>query len=173
MLTGNREYNEIYKKYKNLVLKVAYIYSGDNYDAAEDITQDTFLKLYIGFEELKDGNVSAWLYTTAKNSALNFNKKFKREVLSEDDELYKKKEEVLYKKQFHEKIMAALSKKNPRWYEAIILVYYMDIPQVKVAEIMEIRKEVLHALLHRAKKWIRKKFGAEYEEMQDKDGRIP
>ncbi len=75
MLTGNREYNEIYKKYKNLVLKVAYIYSGDNYDAAEDITQDTFLKLYIGFEELKDGNVSAWLYTTAKNSALNFNKK--------------------------------------------------------------------------------------------------
>ena len=70
MLTGNREYNEIYKKYKNLVLKVAYIYSGDNYDAAEDITQDTFLKLYIGFEELKDGNVSAWLYTTAKNSAL-------------------------------------------------------------------------------------------------------
>lgn len=34
MLTGNREYNEIYKKYKNLVLKVAYIYSGDNYDAA-------------------------------------------------------------------------------------------------------------------------------------------
>mgnify|MGYP002562898855 CR=1 FL=1 len=49
MLTGNREYNEIYKKYKNLVLKVAYIYSGDNYDAAEDITQDTFLKLYIGF----------------------------------------------------------------------------------------------------------------------------
>lgn len=26
MLTGNREYNEIYKKYKNLVLKVAYIY---------------------------------------------------------------------------------------------------------------------------------------------------
>ena len=126
MLTGNREYNEIYKKYKNLVLKVAYIYSGDNYDAAEDIETE-----------------------------------------------FIEKEEVLYKKQFHEKIMAALSKKNPRWYEAIILVYYMDIPQVKVAEIMEIRKEVLHALLHRAKKWIRKKFGAEYEEMQDKDGRIP
>lgn len=125
MLTGNREYNEIYKKYKNLVLKVAYIYSGDNYDAAEDITQDTFLKLYIGFEELKDGNVSAWLYTTAKILRWILIK-FKREVLSEDDELYKnkeqfgesletefiEKEEVLYKKQFHEKIMATLSKKN-------------------------------------------------------------
>ena len=82
MLTGNREYNEIYKKYKNLVLKVAYIYSGDNYDAAEDITQDTFLKLYIGFEELKDGNSFGMVIYNSKNSALNFNKKFKREVLS-------------------------------------------------------------------------------------------
>lgn len=180
MLTGNREYNEIYKKYKNLVLKVAYIYSGDNYDAAEDITQDTFLKLYIGFEKLKDGNVSAWLYTTAKNSALNYRKKYKREMLSEDDELYKnndqfgdsleteylKNEINLYKKEFHNKIMSALSQKNPRWYEAVMLVYYMEVPQVKASEMMGVRKEVLHALLHRAKKWIRKKFGAEYEEMQ-------
>ena len=26
MLTGNREFNEIYEKYKNLVLKAAYLY---------------------------------------------------------------------------------------------------------------------------------------------------
>ena len=71
MLTGNREFNEIYEKHKNLVLKAAYIYSGDNYDVAEDITQDTFLKLYKVFEDLKHGNISAWLYTTAKNAALN------------------------------------------------------------------------------------------------------
>ena len=44
MLTGNREFNGIYEKYKNLVLKVAYIYSGNNYHVAEDIAQDTFLK---------------------------------------------------------------------------------------------------------------------------------
>ena len=36
MLTSNREFNEIYEEYKNLVLKAAYIYSGNNYDAAED-----------------------------------------------------------------------------------------------------------------------------------------
>ena len=32
MLTGNREFNEIYEEYKNLVLKAAYIYSGNDYD---------------------------------------------------------------------------------------------------------------------------------------------
>lgn len=38
MLTENREFNEIYEKYKNLILKAAYTYSG-SYSAAEDITQ--------------------------------------------------------------------------------------------------------------------------------------
>ena len=40
MLTGNHEFDEIYNKYKNLVLKVAHDYSED-YDAAEDIAQKT------------------------------------------------------------------------------------------------------------------------------------
>ena len=138
--------------------------------------------MYLGMSYIDRGcvtqdeyeNLRVYLYEPYERIGGNGSAK---RIMQEVDKLpihkFIEKEEVLYKKQFHEKIMAALSKKNPRWYEAIILVYYMDIPQVKVAEIMEIRKEVLHALLHRAKKWIRKKFGAEYEEMQDKDGRIP
>ena len=37
MLTDKQDYDEIYQKYKNLVMKAAYKYSG-NYDIAEDIT---------------------------------------------------------------------------------------------------------------------------------------
>ena len=86
MLTGNREFNEIYEKYKNLVLKVAYIYSGYNYDAAEDITQDTFLKLYTGFKDFKREKIPAWLYTVTKNSAVNYRKKYGRLVSIDDEE---------------------------------------------------------------------------------------
>ena len=84
MLTGNREFNEIYEKYKNLVMKTAYIYSG-SYETAEDITQDTFVKLYIGYEHFRKDNVPSWLYTTAKNAALNYRKKTGREVLGSND----------------------------------------------------------------------------------------
>ena len=66
MLTENREFNEIYEQYKNLILKAAYTYSG-SYNAAEDITQDTFLKLYMGYDSMKKKNISSWLFTTAKN----------------------------------------------------------------------------------------------------------
>ena len=86
MLTGNREFNGIYEKYKNLVLKVAYEYSGDDYDAAQDITQETFLKLYRNFDKLKDGNVYGWLKITARNTAINFRMKNSREVLELDNE---------------------------------------------------------------------------------------
>lgn len=40
---------------------------------------------------------------------------------------------------------------------------------LKAAELMGIRLEVLHSLLHRAKKWIKKKYGTEYEEMNRED----
>lgn len=179
MFTGNREFNEIYEKYKNLVLKAAYMYSGDNSDVAEDITQDTFLKLYVNFEELKRGNIPSWLFTTAKNEALNIRKKSKREILigereeleisepsgeSAEDE-YLDNESDQEKRLLHERIFSALMEKNRRWYDAVFLVYYMDIPQAKAAEILGMRTQALYTMLHRAKKWISKNFNAEYEEM--------
>ena len=79
METCNREFNEIYKKYKNLVLKVAYTNSGNNYDAADDISQEIFLKLYENFDSLNSERVGGWLSKTARNSAINFRKKYGRE----------------------------------------------------------------------------------------------
>ena len=50
-----------------------------------------------------------------------------------------------------------------------VLVYYMDMPQVKAAELMGINLRTLHSLLHRAKNWIKKNYKAEYEEMNRED----
>ena len=128
-------------------------------------------------DELKDINIKAWMYTTAKHMALNYNKKAEREVLSEtgDDpvildledsaeDTYMERMKDDEQTSLHEEIFAALYKHNPRWYDAIRYVYYLEIPQSAVAERMEISIEVLHSLLYRARKWIRKKFGVEYEE---------
>lgn len=178
MLTENREFDEIYGKYKNLVLKAAYTYSG-NRDVAEDITQNTFLQLYIFYDDMNHSNIKSWLFTTAKNYALNYKKKIKHEVLdngvtddsviqdmveSAEDEVMKELLE-LDRTDLHERIFEALMMRNRRWYEAITLSYYLEIPQTKVAEQMGVSVEVLHSLLHRAKDWIKKTFGVEYDEL--------
>lgn len=179
MFTGNREFNEIYEKYKNLVLKVAYIYSGNNYDAAEDITQETFLKLYTGFEDFKREKIVSWLYTVAKNAALNHKKKHDRLVSIDDEEnglentlstesieeSYLEREHTTDTEELNDRILSDLMEKNPRWHDAVLFAYYMDIPQERVAQIMGVRLGVLHGILHRAKVWIRKTYGVEYEEM--------
>lgn len=181
-MTENLTYHEIYELYKNLVFKVAYDYSG-NYDIAEDITQSTFMTLYVYFDEMYKSNLKSWLFTTAKYAALNYIKKAEREVLideyGEDMEsltsnfVQSAEEEVLAKEKkmetsrLHEKILLDLLEKSPRWYEAIMLSYYLKIPQKKVAEEMGVSVNVVHSMLYRAKEWIRKEYEAEYRELNE------
>lgn len=185
-MTENVAFNEIYDKYKNLVLKVAHMYVGD-LDTAEDITQDTFLALYRDMSvkeidrEEKYSNIKSWLYTTAKHLALNYRKKAARTVSADamaDDGVALKEpvSESLESEYFdmeshricaeiHERIFTALMKKNPRWYEAVMMSGFRNMPAAEAAERLGINENAYYALVHRARQWIYKNFDVEYEEL--------
>lgn len=180
MVTENQNFNEIYEKYKNLVLKTAYRYSGD-YSSADDIMQETFFALYKDMQK-KDfysaeqyKNIKAWLITTAKHKALNYKKRVEREVslfAVEKDIQGENPEESMLEKlaeketsDFHARIMEALLEKNPRWYEAIFLACNLKMDQEEAARRMGIGKGAFYLLLHRARNWIRKEFSVEYDEL--------
>lgn len=180
MVTENKQFNEIYEKYKNLVLKTAYKYSGD-YSLADDIMQETFLALYKDMQKKnyqyaeQYKNIKSWLITTAKNAAINQMKKRSKEVSifdTEEDLLMENPEEKMLEtmqhsenSKLHSKIMEDLYGKNPRWYQAIFLACYLKINQEEAAEIMEMSKGAFHLLLFRAREWIRKKYSVEYDEL--------
>ena len=180
MLTGNHEFDEIYSKYKNLVLKAAYDYSKD-YNEAEDIAQNTFLQLYIHYDNMEKTNIVSWLYTTAKNYALNYRKKAAKEIFENEDDavsiLEQERESTedeymemvldLETKEFVNHLFLALLEKNERLYKAIVLAYHLKIPQAEIAEEMGISIEVLHSILHRAKEWMKKNFGVEFNELNE------
>lgn len=181
MVTKKQNFNEIYEKYKNLVLKTAYRYSG-NYSSADDITQETFLALYKDMQEKgrmseeQYTNIKAWLITTAKHKAINQMKRVEREISLFDAEENMEAEnpensliEEFQEKEttdLHERIMTALLKKNKRWYEAIFLACYLDMDQEEAAKQMNMAKGAFYLLLHRARTWIRKEFGVEYKELK-------
>lgn len=184
MLTKKRNFNEIYTKYKNLVLKVAYMYSGD-YVVAEDLMQETFLRLYKEIDEKPHSNIKAWLCTTAKYLAINYNiqvaGKAEREISeaeikcteTTDQEMSRESTEEEYLEKLaekercslHERILLHLMEKNPRWYEAVMLVCVLEYPQVDAAKKMGMSEDAFYVMLHRARKWIRKTYGSEYEEL--------
>jgi RNA polymerase sigma-70 factor, ECF subfamily len=59
----------------------------NNHDDANDVTQNTFIKVFRGFSNFKgDSKLYTWLYRIATNEAITFiNKKNKKSISSIDD----------------------------------------------------------------------------------------
>lgn len=185
-MTEKLAFNEIYSKYKNLVLKAAYTIVGD-LDTAEDIMQETFLALYIDMEEKglenedEYSNIRSWLFTTARHRALNFCKKEGRIIAADMVEGSDVIEEPATKSleseylditdeemraELHKRIFTALMKKNPRWHDAIMLTCYLDVPAAEAARRLHVSENAFYVMVHRARKWIHKNFDVEYEELE-------
>ena len=84
-------YNQLVTKYKDRILNYIINFTGD-YDSAQDLAQDTFLKVYIKKDSYKEiAKFSTWLYTIAGNLAKTELRKIKRRktysvsALSKDD----------------------------------------------------------------------------------------
>ena len=76
---GDRDsFNELVHRYKDRILNFLYRFMNDM-DAAEDLAQETFLKVYIKKDSYREiSKFSTWLYTIASNLAKTELRKIKR-----------------------------------------------------------------------------------------------
>ena len=84
---GNVEaFNELVRRYKDKLLNYVYYYFND-LDTAEDIVQDTFVKLYTHKNSYKEvAKFSTWIYTIAGNlSKTELRKRKRRKTFSMSD----------------------------------------------------------------------------------------
>lgn len=171
---GKVAFNAIYQDNINSVYKTALRYTG-NHHAAEEIAQRVFVKLYIVMDHVNLDAVGSWLKVTTRNLAINYNRDGKYEIPSKnvyaewrpensEDEFEKKLRQKEYI-ELTEHIFEELYRVNERWYEAVTLTYCLEKPQREVAEIMDVSLDVLHSMLYRAKKWIRKHYIDEYDHL--------
>ena len=71
-------YNELVKRYKDRLLNFVFRYF-NNVEQAEDVVQDTLIKLYTHANYYKNvAKFSTWIFTIAKNNALTELRKNKR-----------------------------------------------------------------------------------------------
>lgn len=77
-------FDALYEKYKNTLLRMAYLVSGSMADA-EDIAQETFVKCYVHIGGLKrPEGFRPWLFQILYRTAYSHGKKRRREIPSED-----------------------------------------------------------------------------------------
>lgn len=182
MVTGEDDkYNTIFSEYYNGILKLI-SKRVHNYDLAQDICQETFIRLYANIDDIDEVSVKGWLIVTARNIAIDLNRRSKHiEYLNVYDEKDSEAFDHIIKgkafveseyneklrKEFRIKILKHIQSVNKDWHTIIEYTVMLDKSQDEIARQMGISKEVLRGKLFRARKWIKKEYGGEYDDLKD------
>ena len=157
------KFNAITEQYIDVVYRVTLSYCKNKSDA-EDVVQNTFIKLYqssIGFEE--EEYLKRWLIRVAINEAKNLRMSFwKRNMFSleetDGNETYEfcKEEHT----QLHDAVM-----KLPSKYRIVVHLYYFEDYSVKeIAEIIKVKETTVQTQLMRARTKLKEQLKEAWED---------
>ncbi|MCR1899067.1 RNA polymerase sigma factor [Irregularibacter muris] len=129
----------------------------------DDVMQNTLVKAYESFYQLKDKEkFKSWIYTIAKNETLNAFRKFSRckETATEDDVLYNisihqdTMEEIMIREETKNQLGTIINQLKKEYKEVIILYYYYDLTLEEISDILGSNASTIRTRHARAKKCI-------------------
>ena len=154
-------YNELVKRYKDRLLNFVLRYF-NNVEQAEDVVQDTLIKLYTHASYYKNvAKFSTWIFTIAKNNALTELRKNKRKktdsLLTEDWQIIdiNSKEESLDSKVQNEIAIDQLNKfldEIPENFRiAVVLRDFQELSYEEISKILEIPIGTIKSRINRGR----------------------
>ena len=154
-------YNELVKRYKDRLLNFVFRYF-NNIEQAEDVVQDTLIKLYTHANYYKNvAKFSTWIFTIAKNNALTELRKNKRkrtDSLYTDDGRFLdigSKEESLESKVQNELAIDQLNKfldEIPENFRiAVVLRDFQELSYEEISKILEIPIGTIKSRINRGR----------------------
>ena len=146
------------KELYNLYSQHVYIYAFSlckNRHLAEDLMQEAFVKAMLSLE-CSHGNVQAWLFKVCRNLWIDHVRKSKHfsdieidniqieySSLGSLDNIIRTEEEL----KMYNNVIAM----SPLFREVLILYYYLELPQNKIAEVLNMSNGAVRTLLYRAR----------------------
>ena len=168
----NSAITEIVREYKDgLIYYVSSIVGSIH--TAEDVAEDTFLKLMIKRPKDRGGSsFKTWLYTIARNEALNRLRREKRSGtdISELPELadIEDLERGYIDKEQRLAVHRAMSRLKPEYRQVLCLVYFEEFSAKDAAAVMRKSAHAVETLVYRARLALKAellKEGFTYEEL--------
>ncbi len=167
MESSEERFHEIYKKYKNRILGQVYAITQD-YHQAEDICQETFLKMYHYMDVLDEEGLERWLRVVAYNKTCDWLRRRKKygELLKErslnpgQDAENAMEDYVAFLdcSDSCTHILPKLREKNEKWYEILVLYEYFGISKQDISKKMGMPLGTVDTYLRRCKKWLKENF---------------
>jgi len=142
----------LYERYADDVLRVCYFYL-NNRHMAEEVCQDTFVRLMTSQTQLKSGHEKAWLLKVALNRCRDLWRSgwVKRVVLGSPVFELIPDEDMREKRDEEEAMMAAVHQLSPPFREVILLFYYQNFGISEIAQILSLPEGTISSRLSRAR----------------------
>lgn len=172
-----------FTKYVNLYQKLVIANAKKivDHQTAEDVAQETFLKMLDRLDYLKDETVKEWLTVVSRNTALDYAKKggnvsiypMAPEIVVECiGKTYVSAEECFEKEAEQKAVLdligtahRLLYEKNPKWSYILIDSRIAGMSSAQIAKTMGMTTCNVDAIKSRARAYLRKKLGKEYYQL--------
>ena len=158
-MTGgiDQRLSDLYATHATGVRRMAYFITGDA-DAAEDLLQETFVRVGARFLTLRDPEGAAgYLYRTVMNLARDHGRRLRR-----DRALLKRVRPApsVPPKDFEttDELWSALMKLSIRHRAVLFFRYYMDLSEAQTADVLACSVAAVKSLNHRASESLRKQL---------------
>jgi RNA polymerase sigma-70 factor (sigma-E family) len=153
---------ELYVSFGDRALRLAYLLTGDR-SLSEDLVQDAFVILAGRFVDLRDpGAFEPYLRTTVVNLArMHFRRKRVERSFLERERRQPHPPATIPDVASYEEMKAALLALPHRQRAALVLRYYEDLPEARIAEILRCRPGTVKSLLSRGLHALRSNVGGD------------
>lgn len=154
-------FESLFNRYRDSVMQLYIQRTGGNRDDADDLLQETFLKVYLNLERYNPAyTFGQWVYTIARNTFIDFLRK-KQENLSIDNDqngpphspqsLLPTPEESIINTQQRAQLEQYLEKMTPRYRKLIELRFFRDFSYEEIAAELQIPLGTVKTQIHRAR----------------------
>jgi len=157
---GEEEFNRYYTQYFGKIKAYVYGYL-KNEEAAKDIAQGAFTKLYLYRDSLKDDKIINWLYRVAYNATMDYFKENSREMCTpwEIEPFTRQGPDTILQQQYEKEVIISVLRKLPSSQRtAILLKDVKGYSYEEIAAAMELSLAAVKSLLFRGRKKFIKYF---------------
>ena len=153
----NKKFREIFDRYKNRTYDFALRMLGDR-DAAGDITQEVFLRLYKAIDSNPGiGNMQSWLFILTRNLCLN-NIRDSRKQVSIEEMNFDSTVGSDFGNAGVIQIRKAMSALDEKYREALVLKEYEGFTYSEISGILGVTVPAVRSLLYKARLQLKENF---------------
>lgn len=158
-------FDSFFKSHAKLLRNFIYYKFGD-LDQAEDIVQDSFIKLWNNCKDVPVGKAKSYIYTVANNFAISITRhqkvRFKYQNYITDrkqDHTNESPEFLVLENEFRDKLNKAIADLPDRQREVFLLSRIDKKTYKEIAEMSNVSVKAIEKLMHKALVTLRDKIG--------------